>query len=313
MQKNDGVITIEHVLEKAIVKSSGISASNAGTFSKVSWQRAARTDKGVHAIVQTVSLKMVLVDDIVRKINENLPPSIRVYGYSRTISSFDAKDSCDARQYEYLLPTNVLISPDAVNTENQFNETTLEKLNLIFSKFKGTHSFHNFTSGKPQTDPSAKRFIISVEASKPFIISGIEFIRINIVGQSFLLHMIRKIIGTTILIMRGEAPPEIIDVAFSLPKLATPLAPSLGLSLHHVIYEKYNTLKGAFHKPLQLDEWKDQIDTFSQHSLYPHIAELYKSQTPFDKWFSDWKLIVEEQKLNYFEIVNSKPNTNETK
>jgi len=108
-----------------------------------------------------------------------------------------------------------------------------------------------------------------------------------------------------ILIMYEEAPLEIIDIAFTLPKLAIPLAPSLGLSLHHVIYEKYNQLKGSFHKPLQLDEWRDQIEFFTQNIVYPHIVELYRTQTPFEKWFSDWKIIADEQKLNYFEFVTN--------
>ena len=43
--------------------------------------RAARTDKGVHAAGQTVSVKAIVEDpDVVRKINEHLPEDIRVWG-----------------------------------------------------------------------------------------------------------------------------------------------------------------------------------------------------------------------------------------
>lgn len=83
--------------------------------------RAARTDKGVHAIGQVVSLKMILDahEDIVGKINEFLPSQIRVWGrnllpffnpvgYIRTVSSFHCKNFCDSRIYEYILPTFVL-------------------------------------------------------------------------------------------------------------------------------------------------------------------------------------------------------------
>jgi tRNA pseudouridine(38-40) synthase len=47
--------------------------------------RAARTDAGVHAAGNVVSLKMIIsipgVDDLIASINEQLPPAIRVWGY----------------------------------------------------------------------------------------------------------------------------------------------------------------------------------------------------------------------------------------
>jgi len=47
--------------------------------------RAARTDAGVHAAGNVVSLKMIMhvpgVKDLIEKINEELPPEIRLWGY----------------------------------------------------------------------------------------------------------------------------------------------------------------------------------------------------------------------------------------
>lgn len=43
--------------------------------------RAARTDKGVHAVGNVVSAKLVVEDpDIVSKINQHLPDQIKVWG-----------------------------------------------------------------------------------------------------------------------------------------------------------------------------------------------------------------------------------------
>ncbi len=39
----------------------------------------------------------------------------------------------------------------------------IKKVNETLSLLKGTHNFHNFTSGRKYTDPSAKRFIMSFE------------------------------------------------------------------------------------------------------------------------------------------------------
>lgn len=60
MQKNPAVKTIEGDLEKALFQTGRISAANYGSLAKVSWQRCARTDKGVSAQGQIVSLKVAL-------------------------------------------------------------------------------------------------------------------------------------------------------------------------------------------------------------------------------------------------------------
>ena len=69
--------------------------------------RAARTDKGVSAVGQVVSLKMVVGftnHDIISSINKHLPDQIRVLGYTKTTAGFDARKHCDKRRYEYVLP-----------------------------------------------------------------------------------------------------------------------------------------------------------------------------------------------------------------
>lgn len=86
---------------------------------KVDLQRAARTDRGVSAAGNVVSLKMITAvpgcendpKALTRKINQNLPPEIRLWGYTRTLSSFNARMSCDTRVYEYLFPSYVLLPP----------------------------------------------------------------------------------------------------------------------------------------------------------------------------------------------------------
>jgi tRNA pseudouridine38-40 synthase len=46
----------------------------------MSFQRAARTDKGVSAIGNLLSLKMELAEDTLQKLNDILPKQIRVFG-----------------------------------------------------------------------------------------------------------------------------------------------------------------------------------------------------------------------------------------
>lgn len=89
-----------------------ISKANADDPRKSSLVRCARTDKGVHAAGNIISLKLIIEDpDIVPKINENLNPQIRVWGIEQTNGSFSAYQLCDSRIYEYLIPTHCFLPP----------------------------------------------------------------------------------------------------------------------------------------------------------------------------------------------------------
>lgn len=111
MQLNPPHRTIEGDLFQAFVKAGAVSQDNSNDPKKSSFLRAARTDKGVHAAGNVVSLKMIVEDeDIVERINSHLPEQIRVWGYVRTNKSFECRKMCSSRIYEYILPTYALMS-----------------------------------------------------------------------------------------------------------------------------------------------------------------------------------------------------------
>ncbi|KAI8952394.1 pseudouridine synthase [Xylaria longipes] len=112
LQINHDLKTIEGDLFGAFVAAKAISKANADDPRKSSFVRCARTDKGVHAAGNMVSLKLIIEDpDIVQKINENLPSQIRVWGIQRTNNAFSCYMSCDSRWYEYLMPSYCLLPP----------------------------------------------------------------------------------------------------------------------------------------------------------------------------------------------------------
>ncbi|KAJ5084188.1 TRNA pseudouridine synthase, partial [Penicillium alfredii] len=112
MQLNVNRKTIEGDLFAAFVAAGAISKANAADPKKSSFVRCARTDKGVHAAGNVVSLKMIVEDpDIVQKINEKLSPQIRVWGIELTSKSFSCYQLCDSRVYEYLMPSHCLLPP----------------------------------------------------------------------------------------------------------------------------------------------------------------------------------------------------------
>ncbi|OBZ74202.1 tRNA pseudouridine synthase 1 [Grifola frondosa] len=107
--------TIEGVLFDALVKVGAVSQDNADNPVKVSLGRAARTDAGVHAAGNVVSMKVINVipgvPNLVARINEELPPEIRLWSILRVQNSFNARTTCDSRKYSYYFPSYLMVPP----------------------------------------------------------------------------------------------------------------------------------------------------------------------------------------------------------
>ncbi|KAG2227820.1 hypothetical protein INT45_002058 [Circinella minor] len=281
MQWNPTVNSIEQTLFEALCKAGAISNLNSSDPKKVQLNRAARTDKGVHAVGNIVSLKMIVQDPtIVEKINSYLPEQIRVWGYSHVMGSFHAKNSCNAREYEYWLPTYALMPPSLPkpmksrrefptdiriappdNDRNAvagyieprpYDEFTLknnnyridlkryEKFKAAMEMYKGTHNFHNYTIARAYKDPSANRHMMNIHVNEPSLSQGIEWMSVKLRGQSFMLHQIRKMISMAMLVARSDSPLSIIDRSFKETKINIPKAPALGLLLDQPLFDHYN-------------------------------------------------------------------------
>lgn len=112
IQINHKEKTIEGDIFAAFVAAGAISKANADDPKKSSLVRCARTDKGVHAAGNVLSLKLIVEDeDLVDKINQHLPDQIRVWGIQRTSNGFSCYQACDSRWYEYLMPSYSLLPP----------------------------------------------------------------------------------------------------------------------------------------------------------------------------------------------------------
>ncbi|KAJ2008267.1 tRNA pseudouridine synthase 1 [Coemansia thaxteri] len=324
MQVNPNARTIEGDLFKALCEAGAVSVENAESQQKVQLQRAARTDKGVHAAGQVVSLKMIIDDtDIVDKINAHLADQIRVWGFVRVIQSFNAKTVCDSRIYEYLLPTYVLMEPSTANMElaksvpfdeRQVPETSVEqmkakreyrvsedKLQFVrdaFAKYKGTHDFRNFTVTRGCTDSNSKRHMHWFEVSDPMLIQGTEWLSLKVKGQSFMLHQIRKMVGLVILMARSGAPLELIDTLFGGPRVNVPKAPSLGLLLERPVFDGYNTrvekqTQGST-TPVTFVPFQQKIDEFKQKYIYEAIFRTELAESVFDGWVKSAEVFPEQ-------------------
>ncbi|KAJ1847693.1 tRNA pseudouridine synthase 1 [Coemansia sp. RSA 2703] len=324
MQVNPNARTIEGELFKAMIAAGAVSEDNADDQSKVQFQRAARTDKGVHAAGQVVSLKMIIEDpDIVQKINEQLPEQIRLWGYVRVVKSFNSKTLCDSRIYEYLLPTHVLMPSSEKNAEIartvEFVQRTVpeitpeqieelrayraseEQLQFVrdaLAKYCGTHDFRNFTVTRGCTESNSKRYIHSFTASDPMIIRGAEWISLKVKGQSFMLHQIRKMVGLVVLMARAGAPLKLIDALFASPRVNVPKAPGLGLLLEQPVFESFNRRlknqrKDASSDPVTFEPYMEQINEFKQKFIYDAIVDTEMSDNVFNAWVQGTEIFPE--------------------
>ncbi|GIY60961.1 tRNA pseudouridine synthase A, partial [Caerostris darwini] len=167
MQRNTNVSTVEEELFKALLKSKIILQSEFDYPRTMNFQRAARTDKGVSAVRNIVSLKLPvneICSEFPEKVNQHLPPEIRVVAVKRVIQRFDAKIACDARTYSYMIPTFAFASKDEDSSEAyRITDERIQEVNEFLKNYIGTRDFYNFTSGRAAGDPSCKRYIMSCE------------------------------------------------------------------------------------------------------------------------------------------------------
>ncbi|KAI8374771.1 pseudouridine synthase [Blakeslea trispora] len=321
MQANPGAHTVESVLFSALCKAGAISKSNSVDQRKVQLMRAARTDKGVHAACNVVSLKMICEDEhIVQKINDLLPRDIRVWGYVETQRSFHAKTKCDSRVYQYLLPSYALkclekdkkwTSTPQTNEDIQIStsdgavqkymkptdprllsnyrvsQARFGRFREAMSYFVGTHNFHNYTIARSFQDKSSNRYIIDIKVEEPMIINGTEWISVKLHGQSFMLHQIRKMLSMSMLSVRTETPLTIIPKTFDSIKINIPKAPALGLLLDRPVFQNYNRHMNSIENSRQcidFDLFKNKIEMFKSELIYSEIFGKEHQERIFDKF-----------------------------
>lgn len=172
------------------------------------------------------------------KINSNLPDQIHVFGYRRVTKGFNCKSQCDSRTYTYMLPTIAFANEELNQQTYRTNPDIIRKVNEILKNFVGTKNFHNYTSRKKPTDPSASRYMKSFVCEEPFVRRDVEFTILKVQGQSFMMHQIRKMVGIVLAIMRGLIENDVILKSFNHERVCIPRAPGLGLVLDYVHYDR---------------------------------------------------------------------------
>ncbi|KAH7523450.1 hypothetical protein FEM48_Zijuj06G0012300 [Ziziphus jujuba var. spinosa] len=160
-----------------------------------------------------------------------------------------------------------------------------ERFNRILKCYEGTHNFHNFTTRTKAEDPAARRFIISFEANKVVTVEGIEFVKCEVVGQSFMLHQIRKMIGLAVAIMRHCAPESLLEKALQKDvNMNVPTAPEVGLYLDECLFSSYNQKWKDSHEELSMKAYEQEAEEFKMKQIYSHIASTERKEGVVGLW-----------------------------
>jgi tRNA pseudouridine38-40 synthase len=191
---------------------------------------AGRTDTGVHALGQVVSVDVEggpPPERAAAALNPRLPDEITVLSAAPAPEGFHARHSARSRSYRYRLFTRPTPSPFEVRRSWWFPRPLDEEtLAAAAATLPGRHDFRAFTPTQTQHEV----FVRVVERAE--WIRRADHLDFEITADSYLRHMVRSLVGTML-----EAPsvlPELLD-GRSRPE-AGPTAPPWGLYLVAVSY-----------------------------------------------------------------------------
>ncbi|KAG2698237.1 hypothetical protein I3760_07G141200 [Carya illinoinensis] len=166
-----------------------------------------------------------------------------------------------------------------------YGEKERENFNRILKYYVGTHNFHNFTTRTKAEDPAAQRFIVSFNANATVTVQGMEFVKCEVVGQSFMLHQIRKMIGLAVAIMRDCAPESLIEKALQKDvNINVPTAPEVGLYLEECFFTSYNQKWKDSHEEVSMKAYEEEAEDFKMKHIYSHIASTEHKEGAVALW-----------------------------
>lgn len=267
------VPTVEAVIEKALQRAQLIkSLTEAGA------SRCGRTDKGVHARGNYLTLRLrlkpptagldtepvntepnVLVDtssapyhyDYRKILNSILPPSIRVTYVKSAPAYLDARFHCLSRYYKYFFPLTA--------------DLDLGLMDLAARQFVGNHDFRNFCKIDPSANKTTTRLLTVCSVRTVDAAVGVVLVS----GPAFLWHQVRCIVGCLLDVGRGVHPvgkvAEWLDIVRTPSKPPYTMAGPEGLVLWDCAFEclgeEIETSAEAFAPPTALPA--DEKDTWS--------------------------------------------------
>ena len=202
---------------------------------------AGRTDAGVHAVGQVVSIRTSSprletgVERLAASLNRLLQPDVVVTAAVFEPDSFDARHSALGRAYEYRIRNAALPDPRYADLEWHIAAPLdVDAMNAAAAHFVGEHDFSSFCR-RPKGRPDAS-LVRTVTAAR-WHADG-EIRRFEIEANAFCHQMVRALVGQCVAVGKGDRyAHDVLDVlAATSRNAAAPIAPSHGLTLVAVRY-----------------------------------------------------------------------------
>jgi tRNA pseudouridine38-40 synthase len=211
-QRQPDLRTVEGELLKALEESGLISNLGQSNYSI-----AGRTDRGVHSLGNVVSLRTDKMP-IINQINDLLPNDIRIIGSAQVPMGFKTRFA-HRRHYRYVLCK-----------EPWEGELDTDKMQEAGHLMEGTHNYINF-SKRNERNPIRKVQSVTIKPQK-------EVYFVDVVGESFLWNMVRKMVAVLLSVGKAELELEDVNKLMDPQKTAaiTPLSPE-SLILMDVFYK----------------------------------------------------------------------------
>lgn len=198
---------------------------------------AGRTDAGVHALRQVVHFDTDAQrpgNAWIRGVNAHLPPRVAVRAVRQVQDDFHARYGATRRRYRYLLHLSAVRHPLLAGRAGwTFRAVDGGRLRDAASLLVGEHDFSAFRSSECQAVSPVRRLdAIEVGGRGPLLL-------LTFVGNAFLHHMIRNIVGTLLMAADGRRPVEWVGevLASRDRRFAAPTFAPDGLYLDGALYD----------------------------------------------------------------------------
>lgn len=226
-QVQQNVSTVQGILEGALAEIAS---------EPVRVRAAGRTDAGVHALGQVVSMPWSgpEPDAVLRAMGGLLPPSVGVLDAQWADDEFDARRSALGRSYVYLVWNHPVRHPLLRRwTLHLHDPVDPGRLREALEVVRGTHDFSSFARVRPEQRPERTVRDVSVTTDGPLL-------RIRVSAESFLHQMVRSIVGSALEVGTGRRSLAWMREALLARDraVAGPVAPPSGLTLEDVTYER---------------------------------------------------------------------------
>jgi tRNA pseudouridine38-40 synthase len=219
--------TVQGEVEKAIREATGAD--------RFELYGSGRTDAGVHALGQVAHLDIharVPAETLRRRVNDVLPSDINVLRAEPAAPRFHARHDAVARSYLYQIARRrtAFAKPFVWWVKD---DCDVSRMREAVKGFIGFHDFRAFSDD----DPGQKSTTVLLESCE--VHEDEDLLVIHVEASHFLWKMVRRLVGVTVAIGRGDLQLSDATALFEADarEIAPLTAPASGLFLERVYYK----------------------------------------------------------------------------